>query len=81
MFRWLDESTLLNKILPKISSVASKNRGVPILVGIVLVIIAFIVQLINVIAGSLVLEFVYVVFHNVGILTALIGFLLIEPLR
>jgi hypothetical protein len=81
MFRWLDESPILNKFLPKVSEVTSKNRGVPILVGIIFVVIAFGVQLINIIADNVVLELIQVVFHNVGILTALIGFLLIEPLR
>lgn len=81
MFRWIDESPLLNKIFPKVSATMSRNRGVPILFGIFLVIIAFLVQLVNILVDNTLLELLQVILHNGGILTALIGFLLVEPLR
>lgn len=80
MLRRIDESQFLIKLLRVLSTFLAKQRGLPIVAGIVLVVIAFIVQLVNVSLDSLVLEYLYVVVHHVGILIALIGLLLSEPL-
>lgn len=80
MFRRVDQSNILIKLLQRLSSMLARRRGLPILVGIILVLLAFIIQLINLQVESPVIELIQVVLHNVGILAALLGILLAEPL-
>jgi hypothetical protein len=51
-----------------------------VVIGIALVIVSFIIQLIEVYTESRLLEVIGVITLNVGILTALIGLLMAEPL-
>jgi hypothetical protein len=80
MFRWLDRSPLLAKLLEKVSNSLAKQRGLLAMIGILLVIISFIVQLLNLVLPSPWLEFAWAITHHLGIIIALIGFLLVEPL-
>lgn len=80
MFRRIDQSEFLMKVLQSISDFLARRRGVPILVGIVLIAIGFVLQLVNVGADSQLIEVLHIIFHNVGLIAALIGILLIEPL-
>lgn len=76
----LDESPLLARLIATLSEFMAKRRGLPIVIGIGLVVIGFILQLIEVYSNSQLLRLVSVIVQNVGILTALIGLLLSEPL-
>ncbi len=80
MFRWLDRSPRLARFLEVISTAMSRQRGLPVIVGIICVVVSFILQTINVFAGSLVLELAGVITLHVGILLALVGLLMAEAL-
>ena len=80
IYDWIDSSPILSRWLEGISNLLARQRGLPVVVGIGLVIIGFIIQIIDVYAPSRVLELLGIVVHNVGILTALIGLLLADPL-
>jgi hypothetical protein len=80
MFKWLDQSPFLSRLLEKVSAAVTRQRGLPVVVGILLVIVSFIVQAVNVYADDIILELIGVVTLHVGILIALIGFLMAEAL-
>lgn len=80
MFKSLDRSERLLRLVKWLSTSLARHRGLPIVVGIGLVIVAFILQTINVYTESKVLELLGVIVQHVGILTALIGLVLAEPL-
>lgn len=80
MFKRIDESPLLVRLLARFSAFLSKNKGLPVVVGIALIVVATILQVINVSANSATLELFQIVIQAVGLLLALIGLLLAEPL-
>jgi hypothetical protein len=80
MFKRIDESTALSKFLERFSNYLARKRGLPVVIGIALLIASFVLQIIDVYSGSRLLELVGVVMHNSGILIALIGLLLAIPL-
>jgi hypothetical protein len=80
MFKQIDRSPRLAKLIEYMSTLMAKQRGLPVVIGIVLVIISFLVQIVDVYAQSQLLELIGVVTLYVGILAALIGLLLAEPL-
>jgi hypothetical protein len=80
MIKWLDRSPALARLLETLSTAMSRQRGLPVIIGILLVIISFVVQVINVFSGSPLLELVGIVSMHVGILSALVGLLLAEAL-
>lgn len=80
MFKRIDQSPTLARLIERLSSLLARQRGLPVVIGIALVIVSFIIQLIEVYAESRVLELIGVITLNVGILAALIGLLMAEPL-
>jgi hypothetical protein len=80
MFKRIDRSPTLSRLLERLSSVMAKQRGLPVVVGIGLVILGFIFQVINFYAPQLRLELVGIMAHSGGVLIALIGLLLADPL-
>ena len=80
MFKSLDRNERLLGLVKWLSTSLARNRGLPVVVGIGLVIVAFIIQTINVYADSQLLELLGVIVQHVGILTALIGLVMAEPL-
>lgn len=80
MFKHIDQSPKLARFIASLSEFMSKRRGLPVVIGIGLVVISFIIQLIDVYAASPTLRLLSVITQNVGILTALIGLLLSDPL-
>jgi uncharacterized membrane protein HdeD (DUF308 family) len=76
----IDESPLLTRLLQRVSDMLARQRGLPIVLGIVLIIASLIVQAINVFAGNTWLQMAGIVLLHVGVLTALIGLLLATPL-
>ncbi|MBC8097911.1 MAG: hypothetical protein H7Y11_00580 [Armatimonadetes bacterium] len=80
MFNRLDRSQFLSKLIDNLSNVVARQRGLPIVIGIGLVILSFVIQLLNVAVGSPLLDLLGVVALHVGVLTALIGSLLVNPL-
>jgi vacuolar-type H+-ATPase subunit I/STV1 len=80
MLKRIDSSPALAKLLSVVSERVAKQRGLPVVIGIFLVIVSFVVQTINVYAHSQILELIGVIVHHVGLLTALIGLLVSEVL-
>ncbi|NWF69673.1 MAG: hypothetical protein HXY40_11360 [Chloroflexi bacterium] len=80
MFKWIDRNERLLKLVRWLSTSLARNRGVPVLIGIGFVIVAFVLHILNVFSPSQPLELAGVILHYIGILTALIGLLLAEPL-
>lgn len=80
MFKWIDRSRLLSRLLEGLSSTLAAKRGLLTLIGILLVIISFVVHLINLAAPHPALDWVWSITHHLGIIIAFIGLLLVEPL-
>lgn len=80
MWKLIDESSFLSRFLERVSSTVAKQRGLPVIIGILLVIISFVVQAVNVYANSQTLELIGVIVQHLGLLFALIGLLLAEAL-
>jgi len=80
MFKRIDESSWLASRIASFSEFMAKRRGLPVVIGIALVVISFVLQLIDVYSTSRILHLVGVITLNVGILVALIGLLLSDPL-
>lgn len=80
MFRRIDRSPGLAKFIVTLSEFMAKRRGLPVVVGIGIVIISFIIQIVDVYVDSQLLSLLGVITLYLGILTALIGLLLAEPL-
>jgi len=80
MFKRIDRSPRLAKLIEYMSTFLAKQRGLPVVIGIVLVVVSLFVQSVNVYAHSQLLELVGVIAQHIGILAALLGLLLAEPL-
>lgn len=80
MFKRIDRSPMLARWIERLSTFLARRRGLPVVAGIVLVIVSFVLQLLDIYAASQLLRLCAVVLQNVGILMALIGLLLAEPL-
>lgn len=80
MFKRIDQSAFLSRLIVRLGSLLSRQRGLPVVIGILLVIAGFVMQLANVYAESRLLELFSIITHNVGILVALVGLLLADPL-
>ena len=80
MFKRIDRSPALARLLEQFSAALARQRGLPIILGVLLVAISFIVQLVNVYNPSQTLDLIWTVTHHLGLLLALIGLLMVEPL-
>lgn len=80
MLKKIDSSHSLVKLLERLSSLLARQRGLPIVIGIALVIVGFVVEILNVGIQSDLLQVIHIIARNAGVLVALIGLLLSEPL-
>jgi hypothetical protein len=80
MFKRMDRSVWLSRFIDRLSDMVAKQRGLPIMVGVVLVFLSLIIQSVNVFANSPALELLGVIVIHAGVLTALIGLLMVTPL-
>ncbi|GEM_PF-810664 len=80
MLKRIDRSERLSKLIARISNLFAQQRGLPVLIGIGLLGFSFVIQLADVYSGSRLLELVGVITHNLGVLIALIGLVLVAPL-
>ena len=80
MLKWLDHSKLLSGIVDWFSNFLARQRGLPVIVGIVLVGISLVIQSAAVYADTRFLELIGVIVQHAGVLIALIGLLLAAPL-
>jgi hypothetical protein len=80
MFKRIDESHVLASLIARISDFIAKRRGLPVVVGIILVFISLILQLVDFSTGTSVVRLIAIITQSLGILIALIGLLLSDPL-
>lgn len=80
MFKRIDQSPALARLIERLSTFLARRRGLPVVIGILLVIVSFVLQVIDVYAVSPPLRLIAVILQNAGILMGLIGLLLAEPL-
>jgi hypothetical protein len=80
MLKGIDESQWLANRIQGLSTTLAKKRGLPIVIGVFLVIVSFIISLVDYFVAAPVLELIWSITHHSGILLALIGLLLVEPL-
>jgi hypothetical protein len=80
MFKRIDRSPALARFLEQLSAALARRRGLPIMLGVLLVAISFVVQLIDVYSPSQALDLIWTITHHLGLLVALIGVLVVEPL-
>ena len=80
MFKRINSSRFLLKLVERTSNLLAKQRGLPIVLGIILVIIGFIFQLLNFSMENQTIELLGIITHNAGVLIALIGLVLSTPL-
>ncbi len=78
--RKIDESSFLIRLLTNISNTLTRQRGLPIVVGILFIAGGGILEFVNVGFESSIIEMVEIVLRNFGIITALVGIALLEPL-
>ena len=78
--RQIDRSPLLIRFLETISGFLAKQRGLPIVIGIIFIIGGAVLEFLNVAFESPAVAMIEIVFRNFGIVSALVGILLLEPL-
>ena len=80
MFRSIDQSPRLAKLIEWLSGFLAKRRGLLVIIGVFLVILSFGISLLNLYARWQLLDVLWVITHHSGIIIAFIGYLLVEPL-
>ena len=80
MFRRIDHSSAIARFLEGLSAWLAKRRGLPTVVGVLLIIFSFVISLISVSNPSPMLDVIWSVTHHLGIIIALIGLMLVQPL-
>lgn len=80
MLKRIDESQFLIKSIERLSSLLARQRGLPVMIGLGLFIIGGILQFLNLAFDSRIIEVFQILFHNLGVIIALVGLLLAEPL-
>jgi hypothetical protein len=76
----LDRSQTLVKLLNTVSSWLAKQRGLPIVIGVIFITGGGVLEFLNVAFQSPGVAMVEIVFRTFGLVTALVGILLLEPL-
>ncbi|MBZ0306584.1 MAG: hypothetical protein K8I82_11000 [Anaerolineae bacterium] len=80
MIKRINRSKTLARLIEWLGEFLAKRRGLPVIIGIVLVVASFVIQIIDVYTPSQGLRLAGVITQNLGILTALVGLLLSQPL-
>lgn len=78
--RRIDQSSHLSRLLERLSSILARQRGLPTVIGLILIIMSFIIHLIGINSPSQTLTVLWSITHHVGLIFALIGLLLVQPL-
>ena len=80
MFKRFDRSSVVAKVIAAVSEFIAKRRGLPIVIGVAIVILSFVIQLADAFMPSRFLQVMGIITQNIGILTALVGLLVAEAL-
>ncbi|GIK27450.1 MAG: hypothetical protein IT298_05235 [Chloroflexi bacterium] len=78
--RRLDSSRRLGRMIDLASSSLARRRGLPVIIGILLVAVALIIDLVGYASNSRALQITGTIIHSVGVLFALVGLTLATPL-
>lgn len=78
--RNIDKSPFLIRLLTTISNWLTRQRGLPIVIGIIFIAGGGILEFLNVAFDNPFVAMVEIAFRNFGIITALVGIALLEPL-
>jgi hypothetical protein len=80
MFKRIDRSRTIARWLEWVSSTLARQRGLPVVAGVGFIAFSFVVSVVNIYVDSQILELVWSVTHHLGLIVALAGLLLVEPL-
>jgi hypothetical protein len=80
MFKRLDRSPLISRVIAYLSEVVAKRRGLPVVLGILIASLGFICQLGDHFSPSPILSLIGLIGQGLGTLIALIGLLLADAL-
>lgn len=80
MLKRLDQSQFLISFLRRLSTLLARQRGLPVIVGIVLLVVSLLLDLILIGSSSPLLAAAQTICHHLGLLIALVGILLSYPL-
>ena len=80
MLRRIDQSPLFARVLEGTSNFISRYRGLPVIIGVVLLIISMVLQIADVYADNQIMQVVGIITHHIGVLIALVGLLLATPI-
>ena len=78
--RKIDESSFLIRLLTNISNTLTRQRGLPIVVGVILITVGGVLEFANVTLESPIIAMFEIAIRTFGIITALVGIALLEPL-
>lgn len=80
MLNRIDRSKRLLKWLSQLSDFLAKRRGLPIVMGVILILIGMVFQIIDVYVEARITALLGILGLNLGVLIALLGLLLVNPL-
>ena len=80
MFQRLDRSRRISSFIERLSGWMARRRGLPVVIGIGLILVSFVCELINGASPSPGLHTAATLTLYLGLLAALIGIVLVEPL-
>ena len=80
MFKRIDRSRTLGRWLEWLSATLARQRGLPVVAGVGFIAFSFVVSVVNIYVDSELLELIWSVTHHLGLIVALVGLLLVEPL-
>lgn len=80
MMQKLDQSPGLIRLLNRTSNIFARRRGLTVMIGLMLIAISLILAVVNLNANSQLLSLLQIVAHHVGVMLALVGLLLVQPL-
>ena len=80
MLKWFDRSPIIARFLERTSGTLARRRGLPVVIGVLLIAISFIIQLIDLATHSALLSLLWTITHHLGLIIAFVGILMFEPL-
>lgn len=80
MLRRIDSSKFLSRLFDQLSSLLARQRGLPVVLGIGLIVIALLFQVANFFWPAPLFELTAILLNGVGVIAALVGLLLATPL-
>jgi len=76
----IDQSSFLINAITGLSQWLAKQRGLPIVVGIIFIAGGGVLEFLNIFFANPYVSMVEVIFRTFGLITALVGIALLEPL-